>query len=66
MANIEQDLGRRRKRKLEGFENWKQWSNLIMLELIESGIWDVVSGDRDPSNNARERTKLAKDKAKAA
>lgn len=37
-----------------------------MLELIESGIWDVVSGDRDPPNNARERTKLAKDKAKAA
>ena len=66
MANTEQDLGRRQKRKLEVFENWKQWSNLTMLELMESEIWDVVSGDRDPPNNARERTKLAKDKAKAA
>lgn len=66
MANREQDLGRRRKWKLEGFENWKQWSNLTMLELMESGIWDVVSGDREPPNNARERTKLAKDKAKVA
>ena len=66
MANTEQDLGRRRKRKLEGFENWKQWSNLIMLELMELGIWDVVSEYRDAPNNARERTKLAKDKAKAA
>lgn len=66
MATTEQELGRRRKRKLEGFENWKQWSNLTMLELMESGIWDVVSGERDPPNNARERTKLAKDTAKAA
>lgn len=66
MADTEQDLGRRRKRKLEGFENWKQWSNLTMLELMDSGIWDVVSGDRDPPTRARERTKLAKDKAKAA
>lgn len=37
-----------------------------MRELMESVIWDVVSGDRDPPNNACSRTKLAKDKAKAA
>ena len=37
-----------------------------MRELMESGIWDVGSGDRDPPNNACSRTKLAKDKAKAA
>ena len=36
-----------------------------MLELMESRIGDVVSRDRDPTNNARKRTKLAKDKAKA-
>lgn len=66
MANTEQELGRRRKRKLEGFENWKQWSNFKILELMESRITDVVSGDRGPPNNARRRTKLAQDKAKVA
>ena len=33
---------------------------------MELWIWDVVSGDRDPPNNTRKQTKLAKDKAKAA
>ena len=33
---------------------------------MESGIWDVVSRDRDSPNNTCERTKLNKDKAKAA
>lgn len=37
-----------------------------MLKLIESKIWDVVSGQQDQPNNACEQTKLAKDIAKAA
>ncbi len=66
MANKEQDLGRRRKQKLEGFENGKQWSNLTLLELMESGIYDIVIGGQYPPNNACKRMKLAKDKPRAA
>lgn len=29
---------------------------------MESKIWDIVSGDRDPPNNTHKGTKLAKDK----
>ena len=37
-----------------------------MLELMESAIWDAVSGVREEPGNAHERIKLAKDKAKGA
>ena len=35
MANTEQDLVCCQKKKLEGFEDWKQWCNLTMLELMQ-------------------------------
>lgn len=37
-----------------------------MLELIESEIWDIVSGNQNTPNNAYKQTKLAKDKVKVA
>ena len=29
-------------RKLTGFHNWEQWSNLTQLTLEEKGVWDIV------------------------
>ena len=49
-------------RKLTGFDNWKQWSDLMQLILEEKEVWDIVEETQAVTNT----NKYWKNKSTAA
>ena len=50
-----------RKKKLRGFKNWPQRTNLIQTMHEEKEVWDVVDGSRTDSTTAAQTRKKKKD-----
>ena len=57
------DDGGNKRKKLKGFENWSQWTNLIPAILKEKEVWDVIDGMKLKSTIVAQIKKKDKDNA---